>query len=500
MQQNDFRPDFDDDQVIDTYTVGLGASGPGAALLGKTADVGNGLFFLINDPDALAAALLEALTDIIEKSQTFTAATVPASRTSAGEQLYVSIFTPSGKTPYWEGHLRSYRITAAGEIHDKNDACALDDPSGNCFSGLFLPVDQRPPFWDAGEEIPAPGSRQLYASTLTGVPGTSQRASFRHTTDTPAGPLTAADLGVTFPPTAPYSGSVAATDEELTAEIIANVRGCAFGTGANGVPCVPRPWLLSDIFHSDPVVVGQPALYDSAPSYKQFQADHAGRDRVIYAGSNGGFLHGLHAGTWDGAGPGTGYDAGTGEELFGFMPWSSRQVVKDLPHDGGNRDYYFVDGSPSVADAWLYTNPSVAAKQASGVEWRTILVGGLRQGGESYYALDISKPGGVGCVSPATGSGYPCYLWEFPREDSELAPLSQDYKNYMGETWSEPILTKVRVKVGADDNGGKGFERWVAIFAGGYHPSGNPNDHAAYDPTATKGRSIWILDLRPQDG
>jgi type IV pilus assembly protein PilY1 len=66
----------------------------------------------------------------------------------------------------------------------------------------------------------------------------------------------------------------------------------------------------------------------------------------------------------------------------------------------------------------------------------------------------------------------------------------------MGETWSEPILTKVRVKVGANANGGKGFERWVAIFAGGYHPSGNPNDHAAYDPTATKGRSIWILDLK----
>ena len=66
----------------------------------------------------------------------------------------------------------------------------------------------------------------------------------------------------------------------------------------------------------------------------------------------------------------------------------------------------------------------------------------------------------------------------------------------MGQTWSEPILTKIRVKVNGDDNEGKGYERWVAIFAGGYDPSGDPNIFTAYDANATKGRAILIVDIK----
>jgi type IV pilus assembly protein PilY1 len=489
MQTNDFRPDYDGDQVIDTYTIGF-ATGPTAnALLQKTADVGNGLFLAANSEDELAQGIIDALTDVIEKSQSFTAATVPASRTTADEYLYASVFLPSSKSPYWTGHLRAYEFTPDGEIHDRNGDCAVIDPvPGECFDGPFFTTAERPPFWDAGEEIPSPPTRDLWVSRLSGgVPGA---AAFRHTTDTPAGPLAAADLGVVYPPSVPYTGSLALDAEQLTAEIIANVRGCEFGTGANGVPCTPRPWLLSDIFHSSPVLVGSPALYDTQPSYQAFSAARGHRDRVIYAGSNGGFLHGFHAGEWDPATVPPGYDGGTGRELFGFMPWLSRTQVKDLPNDTGSRDFYFVDGAISVADAWLYTNPTTAAKLANGSEWRTVLVGGLRQGGATYYALDISDPDAASCAAPATGSGYPCYLWEFPNETAPAA-----WSDYVGETWGDPIFTKIRVKVGADDNGGAGYERHVAVVTGGYHASGDPND-AAYDPTATEGRSIWILDVK----
>ena len=43
--------------------------------------------------------------------------------------------------------------------------------------------------------------------------------------------------------------------------------------------------------------------------------------------------------------------------------------------------------------------------------------------------------------------------------------------------------------------GSNELERWVAVVSGGYHPSGDPNDHASYSATATEGRSIWVLDM-----
>jgi type IV pilus assembly protein PilY1 len=477
MQNNDFRLDMDDDQVIDTYTVGFTTGTVANALLSKTAQVGNGLFFHSNNAEELTEAIIAAMTDIIQKSQSFTAATVPAARTSIGENLYVSLFIPSDKTPYWEGHLENFQITALGEILDRNGDCALASPvAGECFSGPFLPEAE--PFWDAGEEVPSPAMRNLFTSLLS-VPG--DKVPFDDT-------LQAADLGVIFPPLNPYDGSTALNAEGLTDEIVQNVRGCEFGTGvlsgdvATPVACVERPWLLGDIFHSNPLLVGPPALFLAEPSYKQFETNYATRKRAIYAGANDGFLRSFLAGVWDAGATPPAYDHGTGEELFGFMPWPGRQNVKDFPNDGANRDVYFVDGSPTVTDAWFYSIPTTAAKAADGSEWHTVIVGGMRQGGETYYALDITNP---------DAASYPDYLWEFPRED---APAS--ISDYVGQTWSEPILTRIRVKVGLDDNEGAGYERWVAIFAGGYDPSGDPNNFAAYDAAATEGRAIFVVDIK----
>ena len=63
---------------------------------------------------------------------------MPASRTQDGEQLYVSLFTPTSKSPYWDGHLRSYRLDGAGHILDSNGNCAVD--SVDCCSRGFKAV------------------------------------------------------------------------------------------------------------------------------------------------------------------------------------------------------------------------------------------------------------------------------------------------------------------------------------------------------------------------
>ncbi|MDJ0865357.1 MAG: PilC/PilY family type IV pilus protein [Myxococcota bacterium] len=472
MQDTDFRLDFDERQVIDVYTVGFNTTADANAILRKTAEVGNGLFFYSTNAEELATAIVETITDIIRKAQSFTAATVPATRTADGGSFYTSLFLPRDDSPYWEGHLKLFQITADGDILDKNDNCALLDPqpAGECKSGAIDPSAE--PFWDAGEEIPSPATRRLYTSfPLLG------RIDF----DTNLGVVHLGDLidftdDLTLGDRASYSGSNATTAEELADEIIQNVRGCEFGTGVTNA-CETREWLLGDIFHSNPLVVGPPRGFLGEASYSQFKADHATRDKVIYAGANDGFLHAFLAGEWDSLASPPAYDHGTGEELFGFMPWPARQAIRELPKDVGNRDHYFVDGSPAAADVWFYSSATQATKALDGSEWRTVLIGGLRQGGAAYYALDVTDP---------DSASYPDYLWEFPGEVSGVA-----LRDYFGETWGRPIITKVRV-----DISGTPYERWVAVVTAGYDPSSDPNDAVNYDPSSTKGRGIFLIDIK----
>jgi len=494
MQDTDFRPDIPAfngvEQVIDVYTVGFTTNATANALLQKTAQVGNGTFSSSNDAGALADAIVDAISDILLKSQSFTAATVPATRTSEGGQFYTSLFVPANGDGYWEGHLKSWKITAAGEIRDANDNCALNDPGApaTCVAGPFLGTAV--PFWDAGEELSnrTAGSRNLYTSILSG-PGVNVKVPFLRTSLTPAHlNITAADIPLYD--TSPFAPPT--TADELRDDVIGSLRGCELGSSDGG--CVERAWKLGDIFHSDPVVVAGPSAFQRDADFRAFATYYEHRKRVIVAGANDGFLRFFDAGTWQTSATPPVYDPGTGEELVGFMPYATRQVAKAIPIDSGGRSVYGVDGSPSVADVRCYTS-ATANGPGDGTgwnEWRTIAVGGLRQGGNAYYALDITNPAASTCASPATGSGYPCYLWEFPREDA-VGGIA----DYMGQTWSEAVIVKVKVNpsVSAPGPTTPGYDRWVAIFGTGYDPKSDPNDDANYDATATEGRAIVMLDL-----
>ena len=89
-------------------------------------------------------------------------------------------------------------------------------------------------------------------------------------------------------------------------------------------------------------------------SYRAFKTAYAARTRVIYAGTNAGFLEAIQAGSWQAGATPPGYDAGTGEELFGFMPWEPRLSIENLAIDSPTDRGHYVDGSPQVADVWIY--------------------------------------------------------------------------------------------------------------------------------------------------
>jgi type IV pilus assembly protein PilY1 len=172
-------------------------------------------------------------------------------------------------------------------------------------------------------------------------------------------------------------------------------------------------------------------------------------------------LHAFLSGTYN---PSTRlYDAGTGEELFGYVPYHVLNILENfLPGDLTTHGYY-VDSSPRVADVWIDgyggSTPD-GVKQSS--EWRTVLISGLRKGGNGYFALDVTDP-----PTGSDYSNYPKVLWEF------WDPT------HVGQTWSEPFIGKVRMKETPTSDV---RDRWVAIFGGGTEGG-------------TVGKSLVVLDI-----
>jgi len=194
---------------------------------------------------------------------------------------------------------------------------------------------------------------------------------------------------------------------------------------------------------------------------------------MIVTGANDGFLHGFNAGVYRALT--LNYDEGTGVEQFAFMPWGAREKVMNLAKDDATLHPLTVDGSPAVADVWIDSNSDPAdAKLAT--EWKTLLVTGMREGAEHYLALDMTNPAAV---------GYPGYMWEFPLESDAT------WRSYIGETWSQPVITRVRMERANGDI----EELWVAIVGFGYDPTSDPNDAAQYNLASTKGRGIMMIDV-----
>lgn len=185
-----------------------------------------------------------------------------------------------------------------------------------------------------------------------------------------------------------------------------------------------RAWKLGDIFHSTPVLVTAPVLALNDPSYQAFKTAQASRTKILVTGTNDGMLHAFRE--------------SDGAEIWAFIPPDLLNGLQPLTAKSGEHHYY-VDASPIAADIKI-----------SG-SWKTVVVFGLRRGGRYYYALDI------------TDTTSPSFLWSFT--DSRMA-----------ETWSEPVIGKVKIS---------SSDKYVMFVGGGYDTSQNNNT----------GKAFFVIDL-----
>ncbi|MBO3705149.1 MAG: hypothetical protein J5X21_01885 [Candidatus Accumulibacter sp.] len=181
-----------------------------------------------------------------------------------------------------------------------------------------------------------------------------------------------------------------------------------------------RAHILGDIVGSEAVYVqGSPWNYADY-NYVGFKAANQTRTAMVYAGANDGMLHAFYA--------------STGEEAWAYVPGAvlSRLFkLADKNYGAQNMHVFTVDGTPVVGDICV----SDCATPASGslpTVWKTILVGGLNNGGRGYYALDITNPAA------------PKGLWEFTHND-------------LGYSYGNPVITKLKDGT------------WVVIVTSGYN-------------------------------
>jgi len=198
-----------------------------------------------------------------------------------------------------------------------------------------------------------------------------------------------------------------------------------------------RSSVLGDIINSAPVFVGEPISNwpDLAPfptgtsKYSNFKAANKNRTTMVYVGANDGMLHG--------------FNATSGNEAIAYIPTAVSSTAGNAGlhflTDPIYEHRFYVDLTPVVSDAYIKVTP------AGAVEWRTVLIGGLRNGGNGYFALDVTDPGQF-----SEANANRLLLWEFTSEDD----------NRLGRTYSEPVI-------GLMNNG-----RWAAIFGNGYNATG----------------------------
>ena len=482
-------------QNIITYTIGFMGDHISNLFLINTSNNGNGFTNLYdtNDPDyakyhyeasspeALISAMNDAITSILERTTVFAAPVVPVSRTTSGNRIYMSFFTPKSGN-FWEGNVVKFALDDDNKIVDVTGAAATE------LNGALK--ESAVPYWStidwAADPLSFPAApkangifysqRPIYTYLGVDTDITAAANAFTNTN------ITAALLG---------------TPLHSADEIIDYIRGAdIFDDDGDTITDENRAVITGDVLHSEPAVfeyiypegtLTLETAIASITSGELLVGNKGGRayangvglqedgeekirfERVLSPFSVGETITGTQSGTsaivaattdrtmiFFGANDGMLHavkDA-TGSASWSFIPPNQLARLKDIVE--GTEHSYFVDGSPKI---YLIDDDGDGMLAIDGDDDndgtpdsapdRVVLVCGERKGSSSFFALDITDPDN------------PQYLWRISAtDDSSFAPPTLYAE--LGESWSTPRFGKV--KTTAIDTVGTN----AVIIGGGY--------------------------------
>ncbi len=440
MNNNDVNTNeaFPGKQSVTTFTIGFSDGADNAvSLLTETADLGGGEYYSAKSATELQAALSQVFSQILEVNASFTSPSVASNhfdRTRTFDFVYYAMFLPN-TGPRWMGNLKKFKVSSDGNIVDKNGVLAIAS-DGNLKSSACS-------YWT---------SNSVCSSSSDGGDGNDVRTGgIAHVLRTGGNRTLYGNLGSgggleAF--TKSNASNAAGGDDALASYMktdvdqLAKLFDWAKGIDVdddNGDKSVvdKREDIIGDPLHSKPLAIN-------------FGTSSSPDIRVIM-GTNHGFLHMFKD---------TGADV---TESWAFMPYELLPNIIELRANvpTGVHSVYGMDSSPV----------SYVKTGIDGIEKAWLFVG-MRRGGKSYYALDITNPDS------------PSYMWKI---DSESAGMSE-----LGQTWSEPVVTLIPGwPVGNTDADSASA---VLIFGAGYSPL--TKDAATVGIDDTEARGVFIVDAK----
>lgn len=381
-----------------------------------------GEFFSVDSPDAMVQAFSDILSRIADRKSTAAKPAINSGQVSEDENDTGTIKTVSYQTSYasddnWSGDVKRF------------------EKKWNAQSNTFESTE----IWSAKSKVPG------WQSRVIKMAGDGTNSNLIDFTWRNAGATGTVGTLANLLSKDPENGNAQDSKGEARLEYL---RGNRTGEGKT---YRQRSTVLGDFYSSSPAVVSGPRYLvnfsnalEGNTAYSTFATSIAERTPRVYVGGNDGMLHG--------------FNAKTGVEEFAFVPSAVFSKLNKLTGANYSHEYY-VEGTPSVADIY------------DGTAWRTILVGTLKAGGKSIFALDVTTPGSEKL------------LWEF--DDTKLT--SNTVK--MGYSFSQPTIARL--------HSGK----WAVVFGNGYESADNANGKAAlFIVDAVTGALVKSLEVQGENG
>ncbi|WP_281212316.1 pilus assembly protein [Shewanella insulae] len=436
MFANDLLPDVENKQRVVTHTIGFSLADDSDAepLLVETAarsflmtSEGKkvfGTYRSAGDVRGLQAAVSNIIDSIPQTGQRFSAPGVAFSNadpTRTLDSAYYALFRPA-QSPKWAGNLKKLKVNSSGTLVDSTGKPAIDSSGGIAESSCSL--------WssctggnDGNDVVLGGAARTIEPDKRVIWSDIGGAGKFAKLTRTNASVYAGGDEAL-----ATYLGLAKLdVDAELTAtfdwikgkNVDRDSEGVLTSEDFSGV----RGDIMGDPLHSQPLAI-------------DYGGD--GSNVRIFVGTNHGALHAFRD-----YGPSV-------NESWAFMPYQLLPNLATIRRDSylAGHSIYGMDGSPVA----------YIERSTSGLITKAWLFVGMRRGGQSYYAIDITNPDS------------PTLMWQISNNTNGLTD--------MGQTWSTPVVTKI-----------PGSDKPVVIFGGGYNQG--------YDSgvgSNSVGRMVYLVD------
>ncbi|MEC8328834.1 MAG: PilC/PilY family type IV pilus protein [Pseudomonadota bacterium] len=378
------------EEFVNTYTIGFGTgmSSNGKAILELAADkaYGNGDYVLAEDATSLTKTLKEVFNEINELNGSFSSPSVATSQsdnTRSKDSIYYAMFLPSA-TSAWNGNIKKLKVLGKS-IVDQTEAVAVSSSTGDI-------KEKAKTFWSTfGEKESGDGNNVMSGGLNQWIQAPNSRNVFT-------------DIGKQLEPFVDSSNAVVSlmktatgADDQGAKELINWSKGSTGSKDSNG-NWQKRDHVMGDPLHSKPAAIN-------------YEINGKAVTHLLF-GTNAGYVHMFSD------------DSDTqATEKWSFIP---NELYKNIPKlkDKVIGKVYGMDLSPTV-----HFKDSNGDGMVNGSDkvWAYF---GMRRGGSSYYALDITNP------------SLPKFLWKKSNADTGFSGL--------GQTWSEPKVIYVNHSSYAD--------------------------------------------------